>query len=249
MQYQVTCNKCEKHFFINGEGGKEMRCTCPYCSGQLLVSLPIVAQPIRSRGATEQSAVQHPIPSDEQPSSKWLKVFVVFLLLLIAAAGAFYAFTQWRTQQALAQQALAAQRKAHQDSLIAIRAQQDAAEEAAQKKEEEQQRVCRFLTDFYRKAIIPYGDPTFYDKYLTRYCHQLIYSDEAYNEGDAWQMWWSLFGMMSQSPKEEELISNLTVTPISDNWYKVRLSQGGATEFRQIKVIIEHGQVMIDDVK
>lgn len=28
MQYQVTCNKCEKSFLINGEGGKEMHCTC-----------------------------------------------------------------------------------------------------------------------------------------------------------------------------------------------------------------------------
>lgn len=42
MQYQVTCNKCGKNFFIDGESGKEVHCTCPYCAQQLLASLPIV---------------------------------------------------------------------------------------------------------------------------------------------------------------------------------------------------------------
>lgn len=248
MQYQVICNKCGKNFFIDGESGKEVHCTCPYCAQQLLVSLPIVAQPFHTPAQPEQIPLQRPI-RQKQSSGTGLKLLIALLLVLIIGGGAFYAFTQWRNMQEVARQELAAQRKAHQDSLMRIRAQEEAAQAAEEQKQEQQQRVCRFLADFYQKAIIPYGDPTYYDKYLTGYCRQLVASETQYNEGDAWQMWWALFGMMNQSPNEAELIRNLTVTPISDNWYRVRLSQGGKTEFRQIKVVIDHGQVMIDDVK
>ena len=51
------------------------------------------------------------------------------------------------------------------------------------------------------------------------------------------------------SPNDEELIRNLRVTPINDTWYKVRLSEGGQTEFRHVKVVIDHGEVLIDDVR
>ena len=46
-----------------------------------------------------------------------------------------------------------------------------------------------------------------------------------------------------------QLQRNLKVDAIDDNWYKVRLSQDGETEYRQVKVLSQDGHILIDDVR
>ena len=62
-------------------------------------------------------------------------------------------------------------------------------------------------------------------------------------------VWWGAFGNTATEPDYEQLQRNLKVVAIDDNWYKVRLSQDGETEYRQVKVLSQDGHILIDDVK
>ena len=61
--------------------------------------------------------------------------------------------------------------------------------------------------------------------------------------------WWGAFGNTATEPDFYQLQRNLTVEVIDDNWYKVRLSQDGETEYRQVKVLSQDGHILIDDVR
>lgn len=245
MQYEVTCNKCGRKFMITADGGEEMDCTCPYCSRHFKVSVPLVAKPV-----SEQTVYPTTAEEEEKSSHLGVTVLVVIFILLLAGAASYFGVMEWKRREAIARQEYLAGRRAHADSLRRVRAQEEATTKKAEQQEKQQQRVARFLVSFYQKAVIPYGDPSFYEQYLTPNCLQILYNGEERNmDVDKWTLWWGLFGMMNQSPNGEELVRNLAATPIADNWYKVRLSQQGETEFRQIKVQLSNGQVFIDDVR
>ena len=53
----------------------------------------------------------------------------------------------------------------------------------------------------------------------------------------------------TDEPDFNQLQRNLKVDAIDDNWYKVRLSQDGETEYRQVKVLSQDGHILIDDVR
>jgi len=72
-------------------------------------------------------------------------------------------------------------------------------------------------------------------------------SDET--DVDSWTVWWGAFGNTASEPDFQQLQRNLSVVPIDDNWYKVRLSQDGETEYRQVKVQSQDGHILIDDVR
>ena len=103
---------------------------------------------------------------------------------------------------------------------------------------------------FYQKAVLEADDPTFYERYLTPYCRQMIFGVDAdNNDVDKWSAWWGAFGTTADRPDYEALQRNLNVTPGEGNWYNVRLTQDGTTEYRQIKVSTVDGHVLIDDVR
>lgn len=73
--------------------------------------------------------------------------------------------------------------------------------------------------------------------------------DGYYADVDESTMWWGAFGNTATEPDLSQLLRNLTVVPIDDNWYKVRLSQDGETEYRQVKVLSQDGHILIDDIR
>ena len=154
MQYQVTCNKCGKSFLINGEGGKEMHCTCPYCSQELFVSLPIVAQPAQ-REAPLQGGMPTEQPIAKKQGSKASKVLLVVLIIIVALGAGSFAFLQWREHEELAIKELQESRKTHQDSLFRAREQQEAAKRAEQQKQEQQLRLRISSSSLGEEFIIP----------------------------------------------------------------------------------------------
>ena len=123
-------------------------------------------------------------------------------------------------------------------------------EAAVKRKADDQKSVCSFLDSFYRKAVFISGDPSYYVRYLTPYCQQMVFGVDAYDEGeDVWGEWWAAFGNFNNEYDFDELRRNLQITPLDDDWYKVRLSEHGITVFRKIKVQVTDGHVLIDDVR
>ena len=98
-----------------------MRCSCPYCGQTLLVNLPAMAQP-----ATPP--VVHPVSGqkDSEGGSPGLKILLTVLIVLVVGGLGAFGFILWQDRQEAAQQEIRVQRKAHADSLMQVRARQEA---------------------------------------------------------------------------------------------------------------------------
>lgn len=247
MQYNVTCSKCNRTFTITADGNENLRCTCPYCGQSLLVNLPSLANPVTP-------SVQQPIATQDNKKDQGsaTKVLLTVLIILLLGGGAVFGYIYWQNQQEAAQLEIQTQRKAHADSVKQVRAQLEAQEAEAQRQDEKRKGICKFLESFYKKAVLSdNADAIFYSRYLTDYCSRMIFGTQGTCETDVdpWTVWWGAFGNTVSEPDFAQLQRNLSVVPIDDNWYKVRLSQDGGTEYRQIKVQSQDGHLLIDDVR
>ena len=247
MQYNVTCNKCNRSFMITADGNDKMQCNCPYCGQQLLVNLPTLASPVTP-------TVQQPVMNEDEKkgSGSALKIILTILIVLILGGLAAFGYIYWDSQKEAAQWALQAHRKAHADSVMQVRAQIEAQEAEAQRQDEKRKGICRFLESFYKKAVLTDdADADFYSRYLTDYCHRMVFGPQGSYDYDVDEatIWWGAFGNTATEPNYEQLQRNLKVVAIDDNWFKVRLSQDGETEYRQVKVLSQDGHILIDDVK
>lgn len=247
MQYNVTCNKCNRSFMITADGNDKMQCNCPYCGQQLLVNLPTLASPVTP-------TVQQPVMNEDEKkgSGSALKIILTILIVLILGGLAAFGYIYWDSQKKAAQWALQAHRKAHADSVMQVRAQIEAQEAEAQRQDEKRKGICRFLESFYKKAVLTDdADADFYSRYLTDYCHRMVFGPQGSYDYDVDEatVWWGAFGNTATEPDYEQLQRNLKVVAVDDNWFKVRLSQDGETEYRQVKVLSQDGHILIDDVK
>ena len=247
MQYNVTCNKCNRTFMITADGNDKMQCNCPYCGQQLLVNLPTLATPVTP-------TVQQPVMNEDEKkgSGSALKIILTILIVLILGGLAAFGYIYWDSQKKAAQWALQAHRKAHADSVMQVRAQIEAQEAEAQRQDEKRKGICRFLESFYKKAVLTDdADADFYSRYLTDYCHRMVFGPQGSYDYDVDEatIWWGAFGNTATEPDYEQLQRNLKVVAVDDNWFKVRLSQDGETEYRQVKVLSQDGHILIDDVK
>ena len=247
MQYNVTCNKCNRSFMITADGNDKMQCNCPYCGQQLLVNLPTLASPVTP-------TVQQPVMNEDEKKSSGsaLKIILTILIVLILGGLAAFGYIYWDSQKEAAQWALQAHRKAHADSVMQVRAQIEAQEAEAQRQDEKRKGICRFLESFYKKAVLTDdADADFYSRYLTDYCHRMVFGAQGSYDYDVDEatVWWGAFGNTATEPDYEQLQRNLKVVAVDDNWFKVRLSQDGETEYRQVKVLSQDGHILIDDVK
>ena len=247
MQYNVTCNKCNRSFMITADGNDKMQCNCPYCGQQLLVNLPTLASPVTP-------TVQQPVMNEDEKkgSGSALKIILTILIVLILGGLAAFGYIYWDSQKEAAQWALQAHRKAHADSVMQVRAQIEAQEAEAQRQDEKRKGICRFLESFYKKAVLTDdADADFYSRYLTDYCHRMVFGAQGSYDYDVDEatIWWGAFGNTATEPDYEQLQRNLKVVAVDDNWFKVRLSQDGETEYRQVKVLSQDGHILIDDVK
>lgn len=232
---------------ITADGNDKMQCNCPYCGQQLLVNLPTLASPVTP-------TVQQPIMNEDEKkgSGSALKIILTVLIVLILGGLAAFGYIYWDSQKEAAQWALQAHRKAHADSVMQVRAQIEAQEAEAQRQDEKRKGICRFLESFYKKAVLTDdADADFYSRYLTDYCHRMVFGTQGSYDYDVDEatIWWGAFGNTATDPDFEQLQRNLKVVAIDDNWYKVRLSQDGETEYRQVKVLSQDGHTLIDDVR
>ena len=232
---------------ITADGNDKMQCNCPYCGQQLLVNLPTLASPVTP-------TVQQPVMDEDEKkgSGSALKIILTILIVLILGGLAAFGYIYWNSQKEAAQWALQAQRKAHADSVMQVRAQIEAQEAEAQRQDEKRKGICRFLESFYKKAVLTDdADADFYSRYLTDYCHRMVFGPQGSYDYDVDEatIWWGAFGNTATEPDYEQLQRNLKVVAIDDNWFKVRLSQDGETEYRQVKVLSQDGHILIDDVK
>ena len=108
-------------FTITADGSDRMHCTCPYCGQSLMVNLPTMAEPV-------MSSVQQPIPenNDNKGHNAGMKILITVLIVLLVGGLAAFAFIEWQNQQEAARLEEKAQREAHADSLMQVRAQQEA---------------------------------------------------------------------------------------------------------------------------
>lgn len=232
---------------ITADGNDKMQCNCPYCGQQLLVNLPTLASPVTP-------TVQQPVMNEDEKkgSGSALKIILTILIVLILGGLAAFGYIYWDSQKEAAQWALQAHRKAHADSVMQVRAQIEAQEAEAHRQDEKRKGICRFLESFYKKAVLTDdADADFYSRYLTDYCHRMVFGAQGSYDYDVDEatVWWGAFGNTATEPDYEQLQRNLKVVAIDDNWYKVRLSQDGETEYRQVKVLSQDGHILIDDVK
>lgn len=232
---------------ITADGNDKMQCNCPYCGQQLLVNLPTLASPVTP-------TVQQPVMNEDEKKSSGsaLKIILTILIVLILGGLAAFGYIYWDSQKEAAQWALQAHRKAHADSVMQVRAQIEAQEAEAQRQDEKRKGICRFLESFYKKAVLTDdADADFYSRYLTDYCHRMVFGAQGSYDYDVDEatIWWGAFGNTATEPDYEQLQRNLKVVAVDDNWFKVRLSQDGETEYRQVKVLSQDGHILIDDVK
>lgn len=232
---------------ITADGNDKMQCNCPYCGQQLLVNLPTLASPV-------SPTVQQPVMNEDEKkgSGSALKIILTILIVLILGGLVAFGYIYWDSQKEAAQWALQAHRKAHADSVMQVRAQIEAQEAEAQRQDEKRKGICRFLESFYKKAVLTDdADADFYSRYLTDYCHRMVFGTQGSYDYDVDEatIWWGAFGNTATDPDFEQLQRNLKVVAIDDNWYKVRLSQDGETEYRQVKVLSQDGHTLIDDVR
>lgn len=232
---------------ITADGNDKMQCNCPYCGQQLLVNLPTLASPVTP-------TMQQPVMNEDEKkgSGSALKIILTILIVLILGGLAAFGYIYWDSQKEAAQWALQAHRKAHADSVMQVRAQIEAQEAEAQRQDEKRKGICRFLESFYKKAVLTDdADADFYSRYLTDYCHRMVFGAQGSYDYDVDEatIWWGAFGNTATEPDYEQLQRNLKVVAVDDNWFKVRLSQDGETEYRQVKVLSQDGHILIDDVK
>lgn len=232
---------------ITADGNDKMQCNCPYCGQQLLVNLPTLASPVTP-------TVQQPVMNEDEKkgSGSALKIILTILIVLILGGLAAFGYIYWDSQKEAAQWALQAHRKAHADSVMQVRAQIEAQEAEAQRQDEKRKGICRFLESFYKKAVLTDdADADFYSRYLTDYCHRMVFGAQGSYDYDVDEatIWWGAFGNTATEPDYEQLQRNLKVVAVDDNWFKVRLSQDGETEYRQVKVQSQDGHILIDDVR
>lgn len=149
-------------------------------------------------------------------------------------------------------------RKAHQDSLMALRNQQTAEEEAAQKAQQDQDAVTTFLDEFYQQWFSD-GDMSGFANNLSEQCFEKLhdtiddFADSTSTDTDDgddidWQQLCPQMGRDSRKGREPGAI-RINVTHDDGNWYRVRFISDKATEYRQIEAIVQNGKVIINDYR
>lgn len=249
MQYKVTCRKCSGKFKLNADAGFKARCTCPYCGQELIVNFPKNDNTLpNSREREAQANVASRQGQNVKKSSGMRTLMMVLTLILLAliGIGAYYGWGIYSKQKS-AERRMA--RKRHRDSVENIIKAKQAKADSLRRMADYHTSVCRFLKNFYEKSVLTDDDPMRYRHYLTDKCLKMIFGDASDSfDIDASAAWWGAFGTQSGLEIREELLQNLEVTHKDGQWYKVRLTQDGETEYHEIKIVATNGKVLIDEV-
>lgn len=121
MRFKVTCTACRQAFGIEASPGQDVRCICPFCGKEMVVSLPISGKGERQSESGERNAGER---LSGNGCMKTLAV-ILFLVIIFGAMGAYiyYDYSQQRLQQ-VEQAEKNANRKAHHEELLREREEQ-----------------------------------------------------------------------------------------------------------------------------
>ncbi len=247
MKYEVTCGNCGRRYRIEAIGGQTIKSVCPNCGHKMAVSLPYV------NTANAYSRLPN---KPTKSKGKHYAAFVTLAIVLGIAAGAG-SWAAYRHKVATDEQERRASKaayKAHMDSLMQLRNQQEAEQQAAREAAAEQKAAATFITSFYKDWFIPTwisskGSPTEYAGNLSQQCYErLRKADESGYGGIDWDLLGPRFHISTDGTRDlEELSRNLAVIHDHDGWYRVRLAAHGITEFRHVEVLAYKNQIIIND--
>lgn len=238
MQYEVRCNNCGHYYHIEGQESNVVNSYCPKCGCPIKVSLPLV------------SSKNCKIEKTSEVSKAIRAALIVIIVGLVLGGGGYWLFLQHQEKEQLSQLQDMRIAKAHQDSLMYVRAQQEAAEQAQSRREERQQYVKAFLHQFYEDGMFGGGNLDNYREDLTETCFQklkLAAMNTGSNEGEL--AWWELNPYPQESEEEKVAIGDFRIQPQGDDWYDVSLIVNGTTYTKQVKALLHEGHVLIDDYR
>lgn len=234
MVYEVTCNQCGMHYRVTAPGGETRQVACPSCGHKTTVAFPRI------------SNVQRPSRKRSETNKALWAMLIVLIVGLPLGGYAFYAYYQHQEEERLLFVQKQAERKAHADSLSAIRAQQKADEQAAAAQKVKDGRVVAFLTRFYDETYFGGISPDTYRESLTERCYQQLLAD---GDTATRQLAWHHFYPSIPEADREELFRNFHIQPKSDGWYNVIFRAHGMTQTRQIRVASYQDRWLIDGYK
>lgn len=253
MYYKIKCDNCGLSYKIEAQGGRTIRSVCPHCGHKMLVNLPDVetvnGQPLADDGVKNT-------PEQKQKKSgswRWILLAIFFGL---AVGGGIWAFLQHHEKaEAEERIALKKARKAHMDSLMQLRNQQEAEEREARESQQNQQMVEDFLTQFYNDCFFGYVEPSVYSGNLSEKCYQKMSGNtDAADEGSSDDIEWSQLGPHfdtedADDAYKEELKKNFRIEHDRGNWYRVCFQAHGATDYRLVEAVPYKGKVIINDYR
>lgn len=237
MRYQAKCNHCGRGFKINAQGGQRVKIRCPYCRNNVTVWLPDSAMSgnkVNNRGNK-------------------MRIFRAALAVVVIGAaiglGTWHLYQQRINEKVLHEKLRAAHRKAHRDSLMKVRMEQNVRKHEMEEREMRDKSIGNFLKSFYLDAILGGNNAYMYENNITESCRKKLRDSYSEDCETAECLNWKIFAPESDAVDFNSLRRNLSISHHLDDWYKVRLVQYGHTEYRYIKVLIIDGNVEIDDVK
>lgn len=225
----------------------------------MLVTLPHV-----DGGEQMGTPVGGSAPDDNNGNRKGKRGRVILLAVVLGIVVGIAGWLGWQQKQKNDEQArieLKNERKAHMDSLMQLRNHEEAEERAAQQMKENQEDVINFLNEFYQDCLFNDGDPDRYANNISEKCYDklTVMSDDADidTEEDAdttTAINWKLLGPGFESEREvkrdlPDLASHFEVEHYHDNWYRVRFSAHGTTEYRQIEAFPYGNKIIINDFR
>lgn len=234
MHYKAKCVHCGCYFKLDAQGGQRVRCSCPYCGSDVEVWLPEPVRKIQGKGKVRRNTVKI--------------LLVSALVIAVGLVSGWYAYRR-SVENHVAERMKEAYRKAHRDSLMRIRTEQDLRRHKTEVKEMRERNIGNFIKSFYLDAVLGDDDADLYRRNLTERCREKICGQFGYDSGASEGIVWKPFAPDGDEPDTGSLRRNLYVSHHVDDWYKVRLVQYGHTEYRYVKAFVVDGNVMIDDVR
>lgn len=262
MDYKVICSNCGQPYKLSAEGGQTVWAKCPNCGHTMRVNLPSVddSNSANDNYNTTSAETTNPVSSNGNNDKKnggnhVTNILLALILGLLVGGIAWFVWQQKQKNDEQARIELKEARKAHQDSLMALRNQQIAEEQAAQKAEEDKEAVSSFLNQFYDTWFSD-GDMSQFANNLSEQCYNRLTSEDFQEEGDDDTEidWSALCPRMETVDREDGKSSSpssikLNITHIDGNWYRVRFTSNGSSAYREIEAIPQNGKVIINDFR
>lgn len=182
-----------------------------------------------------------------------IKILIALILGAVAGGAIWFVWQQKQKDDERQRIEQKAARKAHMDSLMALRNQQVAEEQAALKAQQDQKASMAFLRDFYQSVFFDGWDASVYANNLSERCFEKLTGTDTSSDDDTdgdidWKQLGPGFETRDDFKKDlPQLIKNFRITHDHDNWYRVRFSARGLTEYRRIEAFPYKGKVIIND--